>query len=389
MTQELIGAGAQRDSRVPMPGPVLTRESQLKLDYYERFGQLLQEQLDTVVARAASTIRDLERERSDMAAQNIRVDQRTQALREEAAALRREVAALQEEAQAIRDESQREQDQMLERLGTLYDDARQLVEQREQAQAELARDIQNKKREQAILAVQNLRLKDEVRASESELAQRRAEAAALVDEVERVRRERVPLATEVARLREEAQGLEEECTRRREEAKAIIGQAQEEAARILAGVEAGSGAIISRALLELGEIGGPPTPRAGNHASPNGSAPATDDADIAPAIEGEGPWQPLGTPRVPSTSTPETTVSRLVIRPEGPAARDQVRRVLDSLAEVVRTEPDASSGDDSALLVTHLSARSLLGLMLTAGGLDFQILERSDDHLEIEVVTPR
>jgi hypothetical protein len=53
MTQELIGAGAQRDSRVPMPGPVLTRESQLKLDYYERFGQLLQEQLDTVVARAA------------------------------------------------------------------------------------------------------------------------------------------------------------------------------------------------------------------------------------------------------------------------------------------------------------------------------------------------
>jgi hypothetical protein len=366
----------------------LPREAQLRLEYYERFGTLLQQQVDAIVTRAAATGRELEREQAEATAQMLRVRQETATLREEGEALRRETAMYRAESAAVREESEREQALMREQLARLRTDIEALLEERDRRQAELNQVIQERRREQAELAVAALRVREELSNVESQRNQARAEATTLLEEIDRVRREQLPLVAEVARLKEEAQSLREECERRRQEAAEIMAEAHTQATQILGGVEEGAGAIVTRTLQELEGLGRPITPRSESAAV--ASAPLRSGASWAEDGAGDvaSEWNPHAGGEsagfVPAEHVETTT--RLVVREATADEMWKVRERLGAMPGVIRTEPDPSDWGGTTLRVTHALGGSLMGIMLDAGDLDFDVLASGDDFLEINLL---
>jgi len=363
----------------------LPREAQLRLQYYERFGDFLQQQIAALAAHAASVSREVEREQAEASARLLHSQQETAALQDEVARLNREIEALRAESAAVRDETVREQEMAGDRITRLRDEAEQLEAERDRAQADLNRAIQELKREQAALGVQNLRLREEVRSAEGELGQIRAEADALVQEVERIRRERVPLASEVARLRQEVESLQQQCARRREEAAAIIAQAQSEAASILADIRKGGepGPLIAPSAWDTegrSDVGYETDTPVGSGGIGYGSASPTIDG-----TSGVG----LGYSDAPDGARDAreqgSTTTKVKILVDDPRSRDHAVESLATIPGVIRVEPDASTSD--ILVVTHPSGRSLVGLMLAADDLRFEIVNRSEDLLEIRLLS--
>jgi hypothetical protein len=359
----------------------------MRLEYYERFGTLLQQQLDTIVTHAAVTGRELEREHAEATAQMLRVKQETTALREESEALRHEIAMQRAESAAVQEESEREQALMREQLARLRTDVETLLEERDRRQAELNQVIQDRRREQAELTVAALRMREELASVESQRNQARAEASTLLEEIDRVRREQVPLAAEVARLREEAQSLREECERRRQEAAEIMAEAQAQASQILGGVEEGAGAIVTRALQELEDLGRPMTPRSESAAV--ASSPRRSGTSWAGNGAGDmaGEWDTgSGTTVDSAAAEPAETTTRLMVRAATPDDMWKVRESLDAMSGVIRTEADATDLGGTTLRVTHALGGSLMGIMLDAGSLDFDVLASGEDFLEINLL---
>jgi hypothetical protein len=63
-----------------------------------------------------------------------------------------------------------------------------------------------------------------------------------------------------------------------------------------------------------------------------------------------------------------------------------LRRALEGLPGVVRTVPEHSETPTGPLLVTHAFDTSLLGSLLAIPGLDFRLVSRGEDFLEIEIL---
>jgi hypothetical protein len=288
----------------------------------------------------------------------------------------------------VREESEREQALMREQLARLRTDIEALLEERDRRQAELNQVIQERRREQAELAVAALRVREELSNVESQRNQARAEATTLLEEIDRVRREQLPLVAEVARLKEEAQSLRDECERRRQEAAEIMAEAHTQATQILGGVEEGAGAIVTRTLQELEGLGRPITPRSESAAV--ASAPLRSGASWAEDGAGDvaSEWNPHAGGEsagfVPAEHVETTT--RLVVREATADEMWKVRERLGAMPGVIRTEPDPSDWGGTTLRVTHALGGSLMGIMLDAGDLDFDVLASGDDFLEINLL---
>ena len=83
----------------------------------------------------------------------------------------------------------------------------------------------------------------------------------------------------------------------------------------------------------------------------------------------------------------EAIVTRLILRP--PLRSDRVggfRRALGDLPGVLHIEPEAAAEPSGPLLVTHAFDTSLLGSLLAIPGLDFRLVARGENFLEIEVL---
>jgi hypothetical protein len=358
----------------------IPREAQLRLEYFERFGSLLQEQLDAVVTQAATVSREIEREQAEMSAQILRIQQETDALRGEAAALRQEIQDQRAEAAAVKEETEHEQTLMTEQLTRLRSEAEGLVAERDRRQAELNQLLQDRRREQAELSVTAIRLREELSAIETQRNQARAEATVLMEEIERTRRDRLTLAAEVARLEEEAQSLREEISRKREEAEAIVAEAQSQATKILGGVEEGAGVIVTRALHELEALGRPPTRSEAAIRSGSGDS-WSNGRDSA------GEWEVGGGKSAGAAlAEPVETTSRLIVRGATPDRLDDVRRALNAQGDVIRMEEEPGASEGPTLIVMHALGTSLLGILLDAAELRFELIPRGDGTVEIQLV---
>jgi hypothetical protein len=64
----------------------------------------------------------------------------------------------------------------------------------------------------------------------------------------------------------------------------------------------------------------------------------------------------------------------------------KVRESLDGLPGVIRTESDPADLEGTTLRVTHALGGSLMGILLDAGDLDFDVLSSGDDFLEIHLL---
>jgi archaellum component FlaC len=329
------------------------RDAELRLAYYEKFGQTLQEHMDAVASRAATVTQEAEVEQAELKAQNDR--------------LRHELQDGQHELHAVRDEVARLQDQ----VHNLQQQVRSLDEERER------------------------------------------------------------LHNEIIRLGRESQEIEAQNERRRAEGDAIVRQAREEVAATLADVQRHTDAVVSQAVAGLTALRTPTGPTTQPLGAPEPEKPPFQPAEERPAIEaiatrgeiGERvPTQeiepvigeatppslpPAPTPPPPVTAVPEplaappavappsspvaeepdTVVTHLVIHPSLPADKmGTLRRALEGLPGVVRTVPEHSETPTGPLLVTHAFDTSLLGSLLAIPGLDFRLVSRGEDFLEIEIL---
>jgi hypothetical protein len=83
----------------------------------------------------------------------------------------------------------------------------------------------------------------------------------------------------------------------------------------------------------------------------------------------------------------EAIVTRLLVRPPlDPGRLGEFRGALEELPGVMRTEPQTTAEPSGPLLVTHAADTSLLGSLLAIPGLDFRLISRGADYLEIEVL---
>jgi hypothetical protein len=326
------------------------REAELRLAYYEKFGQTLQEHMDAVASRAAAVTREAEVEQAELQAQNER--------------LRRELQDRQQELHTVRDEVARLQDQ----VHNLQQQVRSLDEERER------------------------------------------------------------LHNDVIRLGRESQEIEAQNERRRAEGDAIVRQAREEVATILADVQRHTDAVVSQAVAGLSALRTPTGPTAPPQDAPETEKPPFQAVEERPSAEsvatrGEAgervptqeiepaigevtpPSLPPAPPAVtavpepiaappavappsgPVAEEPDTVITHLVIHPPLPDEKmGALRRALEGLPGVVRTMPERSEAPTGPLLVTHAFDTSLLGSLLAIPGLDFRLVSRGEDFLEIEIL---
>jgi DNA repair exonuclease SbcCD ATPase subunit len=344
------------------------------LQYYERFGVLLQEQLDAVVNHAAEVSRDLERQQAEMVAASLRAREEVEVLRMEAQSWQRAAESGRAEAEA----SEQRRTQLAEESARMRDEIQALGAQRERQRAELSQLTQEFAHERSLLTERSAQLREEAQDIQRHRDELRAEREALEHTVERGRAECMGLAADVARLRDDVRQLEEECQLRQAEASAMVEAAREDASRVLRGVQTRARDIVDRVVGELEALRGPDP---GSETEPVDAAQES-PADAPIAAERGNPTEDS------AASDAEVVNTRLVIRPALQAERlVELRGLLRSARGVVSAEPAPGDDDEGAsLLVTHAVSASLLGTILSIEELNFHLRRRGDNFLEIEVL---
>jgi hypothetical protein len=340
--------------------------AQQRLAYYEKFGALVQEQLDTVVSRAAEVQREAEAEQAHARAEGERLRSDVQRLQEETRALHAERDRLTSELDHLRQEAQRVAAENERRRA----EGVAVLRQAQGAAAEILADLQRKTDAQVAQALESLSappahsaVTHEANAGPTEWAasgpsaeQRSAPPAAPADDevyvgsgLNEAPASPTPAVSSPSEARRTDERHEDEGTQwfsppDRPQATAAPGQTS---------------------ALDLGS-------------SATGAEPDT--------TPDSWPW-----PAAPVTSQAEaevaTTRTRLVVRPAlAEDARLMLQRGLTDAPGVKGVEPDTTDGSTSVLLVTHAFHTSLLGSLLAIPGLDFRLTGRGDDYLEIEVL---
>lgn len=381
----------------------LLREAQRRLTYYENFGAALQQQMDAVVAHAAAAAREAEAEQAEIRLENERLRLEVEGRRQESHELGDDVARLRGE------------------VADLERNAREEAEQLEEWRQERDR-----------LGVEIAELGRESQALVADLQRRRAAEDA------HSRRVADEIAQILATFKKNAEGSVVEAI-------AGLNNLGVEATPQDLGMEAGAWSPVQAAEPNAWDADTSQDKAleteawarslsegwaAENADEPSAASPADDRAiegdfppeptpthtDAAPAEAAGKPEFYLGRPLFvpppprpsladlsavgetspPPTSPPPTgaelddaegTVTRLLVRPPfDPVKLGELRGALEDLPGVMAAQPLSPDEPVGPLLITHAPEISLLGSLLAIPGLDFRLVSRGDDFIEIELL---
>jgi hypothetical protein len=304
--------------------------AQQRLAYYEKFGALVQEQLDTVVSRATEVRRETEAEQAQARLESEQLRSSVQRLQEEMRALHAERDRLVNELDQLRQEAQRASAENDRRRA----EGAAVLRQAQGAAAEILADLQRKTDAQVAQALATLNVLPPDSAVPSEMDAGPTELA-LSD---------------------------------------ILPSAEQGSASPAAAAEdevyVGTGLNEAYARPSLAVT----SPSEGVRSA---------DPDTTPE---PWPW-PVAPASAPAEADVAATRTRLVVRPAlAVDARLTLQQKLTEAPGVMSVEPGAGDGSASVLLVTHAFNTSLLGSLLAIPGLDFRLTGRGDDYLEVEVL---
>ncbi|MEA2642759.1 MAG: hypothetical protein QOF51_4153 [Chloroflexota bacterium] len=331
-------------------------DAQQRLAYYERFGSVLQAQMDAVVNRAAAITRENEEERDRVAGEvdRLRVDART--LRDEAQALRQECELHRQESARILLELREETAGILARA---RDATTQIVGRTVEQLAALENEVGRG-------AVPQPRPEDQP-APPSPIA-----AAEHPGDVQ----VRPPFAAFHADAGQSP--IEEDSDT------ASFGSLTVVAPTI--GLSADPGGSGTSPWVQPDVVAGPPSIERGGPSTPLAERAAKlmsfgSESEATSANEAE-PQADLG-----AMPGDDATITRLRVRPLLPDDQlARLQRAVRSLAGIRGAELSSSSDEAVDLAITHDSETSLLGSLLGVSGLDFRVLARDDAFLEIRLL---
>jgi hypothetical protein len=343
--------------------------AQQRLAYYEKFGALVQEQLDTVVSRATEVRRETEAEQAQARVESEQLRSSVQRLQEETRALHAERDRLVNELDQLRQEAQRVAAENDRRRA----EGAAVLRQAQGAAAEILADLQRKTDAQVAQALATLNAPPPDLAVPSEMNVGPTELA-LSDTPPSVEQ---GSASPTAAAEDEVyvgSGLNEAYAR-----PSLAVTPPSEGVRSVEERDEDAGTVWLSPL-DRPQAAAPSEQTSGFDV---GSSAGSADPDSAPD---SWPW-PVAPASAPAEADIAATRTRLVVRPAlGDDARLNLQQKLTEAPGVQSVEPGTSDGSASVLLVTHAFNTSLLGSLLAIPGLDFRLTGRGDDYLEVEVL---